>query len=94
MAKVLCVEIGCTTIRLCEMDYKAKSPKIYHYFEIPTPIGAVMDGYLLIDKIEEVKSAIQTVLTENKIRTKKVIFSIFSSSCISPADFSHHFFFC
>lgn len=83
MAKVLCVEIGCTTIRLCEMDYKAKCPKIYRSLEIATPIGAISDGYLLVDKLEEVKNAILEVLAANKVRTKKVIFSVHSSRIIT-----------
>ena len=45
MAKVLCAEIGHSVIKICEMEYKAKNPKVYRCFEIPIPEGSCVDGY-------------------------------------------------
>ena len=83
MAKVLCVEIGYATTKICEMDYKSKNPKIYHCIEIPTVQGAVEDGYLVEEKLDGLKNAIQAALLDRKIKTKKVVFSIFSSKIIT-----------
>lgn len=83
MARVLCVEVGYTTIKLCEMEDKAKNPKVYQCIELPTPQGGVLDGYLLGDKVEEIKQSIQNALKEYRIRTKKVIFSVYSSKIIT-----------
>ena len=46
MAKVLSVEIGMSNTRIVEMDYQTKKPRVYRCIEVPTPQGAVRDGYL------------------------------------------------
>lgn len=83
MARVLCIEIGYTTTKICEMDDKAKNPKVYKCMEVATPLGAVSDGYLRGSMLENLKDAMKDVLAENKVRTKKVIFTIFSSKIIT-----------
>ena len=83
MSKVLCIEIGREMTKICEMDYKTKNPKVYHCIELPTPAGAVVDGYLAEDRLTGLKNSMQIALTEKKIKTKKVIFSIFSSKIIT-----------
>lgn len=83
MAKVLSIEIGILTTKIVEMDFKAKKPRIYNCLEIPTPDGAVIDGYLIDEKIDVLKNAISAALADNKIRTKKVIFTVFSNKIIS-----------
>ena len=83
MAKLLCVEIGCSTTRIVEMDYQAKKPKVYKCVELKTPEGAVSDGYLNPEKTENLKEAVKAALKENKIRTKRVLFTIFSGKIIT-----------
>lgn len=83
MAKMLSVEIGCSTTRIVEMDYQAKKPKVYKCVELKTPEGAVRDGYLNPDKRDRLKDAVRTVLKENKIRTKRVLFTVFSGKIIT-----------
>lgn len=80
--KVVAIEIGYSTIKICEMT-QGENPKIYHCIEVPTPVCAISDGYLHPGKVEAVKDAILTALQENKIRTKKVIFSLYSSKIIT-----------
>ena len=46
--RVISIEIGYSLTRVCEMDYKAKSPKIYNSFTIPTMEGIVNDGALVL----------------------------------------------
>ncbi len=83
MARVLCIEIGYATTRMVEMDYKVKNPKLYQCIEVETPKEAVLDGYILRDRIEEVKETLLNKLEENMIKTKNVVFSIYSSKIIT-----------
>ena len=77
MAKILSIEIGYSLTRICEMDYRAKSPRIYKYVSMPTPQGVMEDGFLADDV--EFAMALKKTLVENKIRTKQVVFSVTSS---------------
>lgn len=83
MAKMLSVEIGRSMTRIVEMDYQAKKPKVYKCVEVETPEGAVRDGYLDPAKRERLKDAVKSALKTNKIRTKRVLFTIFSGKIIS-----------
>ncbi|MCM1185504.1 MAG: pilus assembly protein PilM [Lachnoclostridium sp.] len=81
MAKVLGVEIGNTITRICEMDFRTKNPKVYKYFCIPTPKGALEDGFVR-DNAAMVP-ALKRALTENKIKTKQVVFTVTSSKIVT-----------
>lgn len=83
MAKVLCMEIGVSNTKIVEMDYQAKKPKVYRCLEVATPAGAVHDGYLDEEKLPLLQTAIKEVLTANKIRTKRVLFTVFSGKIIN-----------
>lgn len=83
MAKVLSIEVGFSTTKIVEMDYQKKKPKVYRCVDTKTPEGAVRDGYLNPVKMEALKEQIRDALRDNKIRTKRVIFTIFSSKIIS-----------
>jgi type IV pilus assembly protein PilM len=80
---MLSIEIGGTTTQIVEMDYQARKPRIYRCIQLPTPEGAVTDGYLNDDKLEALRSAIKDTLKQNKVYTRKVIFTIFSSKIIT-----------
>ena len=77
MAKILSIEVGYSLTRICEMDYRVKTPKIYKYVSIPTPQGVVDDGFIA-ENIEFIE-LIKKTLTENKIKTKQAVFSVASS---------------
>jgi Tfp pilus assembly PilM family ATPase len=83
MAKLLSIDIGCTNIKIVEMDYKAKKPKVYSCVEIPTPTGAVHDGCVDEAHFEAVVDVIRDALKANKLRTKRVLFTVFSSKIIT-----------
>lgn len=83
MAKVLCMEIGVLFTRIVEMDYQSKKPKVYRCLQVQTPEDAVRDGYLEREKMPVLAEKVKEVLTSNKIRTKRVIFSVFSGRIIS-----------
>lgn len=81
MAKVLSIEISNSLIRICEMDYKKKNPRVYRQAMIPTPPGAISDGYL--NGIDDLRTAIKRALNDNQIKTKDVIFTIASSKIVN-----------
>ena len=83
MAKVLSIEIGSAYTKIVEMDYQSKKPKVYRCLEIKTPEGAVSDGYLDEEKLPALQEAIKEVLKTNKIRTKRVLFTVFSGRIIN-----------
>jgi len=75
--KVLSIEVGYAMTKVCEMDYKAKKPKVYRYFSMPTPDGILADGMITVT--EEYTNNLKAELTKHKMRTKDVVFSISSS---------------
>lgn len=84
MAKrVISVELGVVTTRIVEMDYQAKKSKVYKCVEIDTPHEAVEDGCINPTMISAVSTSIRNALAQNKIRTKRVVFTIFSSRIIN-----------
>lgn len=80
-AKAISIEIGYLLTRVCEVDYKTKSHKIYKSFTIPTHEGMINDGVLTISPefVENLKSA----LAANRIKSKQVVFTITSSRIAS-----------
>lgn len=79
--RVLSVEIGSSITRVCEVDYRVKNPKVYNNFILDTPEGVMKDGMLKVTPgyIAEFKAA----LSENRIKAKKIIFSITSTKIAS-----------
>lgn len=81
MAKVVSIEVGYSSIRICEMDYKVKTPRVYRFAMVPTPLNVIEDGYL--KESAGLRTAIKEALFRNKIKTKKVIFTVASSKIIN-----------
>lgn len=77
MARVLSMEISTSLIRLCEVDYKVKSPKVYKWATVKLPEGAVMDDTVVVT--EELVALIKETLRENHIRVKKMVFTMSST---------------
>ena len=80
-ARAISIEIGYSLTRVCEVDYKTKSHKIYKSFTIPTNEGMINDGVLTIspEYVENLKSA----LSANRVKAKQVVFTITSSRIAS-----------
>lgn len=83
MAKILTIELGHSVIKLCEMDYKVKKPKIYQCQEAITPAGSVNDGYIAEGRMNDLAYAIKETIARNGIKTKKVIFTVASAKIIN-----------
>lgn len=81
MAKVVSIEVGYSFIKICEMDYKAKTPRVYRFAMVPTPLGVIEDGYL--KESAGLRTAIKEALYRNKIKTKRAVFTVASSKIIN-----------
>ncbi len=75
--KVLSIEIGMHTTRICMTDYKVKNPKVYAHAKFPTPKGSIIDGEIQVT--EELVEALKSTLTANKMNCKRVVFTVASS---------------
>lgn len=85
MAKVLSIELGQSIIKMCEVDYKVKNPKVYSYMELGTPENTVLDGF--VTRPDELAQVIEEAIHSHNIRTKKVVFTIASSRIASREAF-------
>lgn len=83
MSKVLSIELGYSLVRVLEIDYKSKKPKIYANFEFKTPENVLEDGF--IKQPEELGSALRAELERHGLKTKETVFSI-SSARIASRD--------
>lgn len=81
MAKVLCIEIGNSLVKIVETDLRAKNPKVYQQTSFMTPKGALNDGQLV--NTMELGSQLRQVLLDKKIKTKQTIFTLTSSKIAS-----------
>lgn len=79
--KVLSIEIGMNTTRICMADFKKKNAKVYSYAKFPTPEGTFADGE--IQTTEPLIKALSTVLAEHHMNCKHVVFTISSSKIAS-----------
>ena len=79
--KAISIEIGYSVTRICEVDYKAKSHRVYRRVTISTPEGVINDGILKTtpEYIESLKKAI----VESKMSAKQVVFTITSGRIAS-----------
>lgn len=85
MAKVVSIEIGYLITRICEVDYKAKAPKVYKSFLVSTPEGTLADGE--IHATDEFASIIKKGLSEHGVRSRQLVFAV-TSTKIATRDVS------
>lgn len=74
--RVLSIEIGNSLIKIVEMDYKAKNPKVYRCLSIKTPENVLRDG--ILQPTQELISTITSGLAGQGITTKQVVFTVSS----------------
>ena len=79
--KVISIEIGYSLTRVCEVDYKAKSHRVYRRFTMPTPQGVINDGMLKASP--EYIEAFKKELAGSKMTAKQVMFTIASGKIAS-----------
>lgn len=75
--KVLSIEIGYLLTKVCEVDFRSNTPKVYRSFTVPTIDGVMNDGALELDShyVEGLRGG----LREFGIKAKQIVFSISSS---------------
>lgn len=83
MSRVLSIELGYSLVRVCEVDFKTKKPKIYANFEFKTPDNVLEDGF--IKQPEELGNVLRAELERNGLKTKQAVFAI-SSAKIASRD--------
>ena len=71
------MEIGQGMTRVVEVDYQAKSPKIYNAFSLETPKDMVQDG--VITRNEDFIINLKAELLKRNIRTESIVFTVASS---------------
>lgn len=79
--KTLVLDIGAKTIKLLELESTKKKINIHKSFIIDTPENSFNDGE--ITNMILMKEKLQQLLKENKIKTKNVIFTSYSSNIIT-----------
>ena len=75
--KVLSIEIGYLFTRVCEVDYKSKTPKVYKRFTVPTLQGVMNDG--TIEPDSHYMEGLRSGLREFGIKSKQVVFTLAST---------------
>ena len=80
--KVLGIEIDNGVTRVVEMDFKSKSPKIYHAFTVPTPLNLISeDG--LVQENEKFRQFFKETLARVGVSADRAAFSISSARIIN-----------
>ncbi len=78
MAKrVLSIEIGLQTTKVCEIEFGKKTPKVYKAFIFDTPEDTIEDGYIR-NKVA-FAAALQEQLKAEGIKEKNVVYTIAST---------------
>lgn len=75
--KVLSIEIGNTSTKICLVDYGVKNPRVYNHINLETPEGTLSDGMLSYGESFVVR--VLNAIRENKMTSKDVVFSVNSS---------------
>lgn len=79
--KAITIEIGYTLTKVCEVDYKAKTHRIYKSFTVANGAEVINDGTL--NAAPEYVANLQRAFAVNHVKTKQVVFTITSSRIAS-----------
>ena len=80
-AKAIAIEIGYSLTKVCEVDYKAKTHKIYKSFTVLNGAEVINDGALMVSP--EYVETLKRALAANHVKAKQVVFTITSSKIAS-----------
>lgn len=75
--KVLSIEIGVSTTRIVEIDFRSQKPKVYNCVTFETPDGAIEDGFIRNREILSV--AMKEALSAGGFKNNNVVFSLAST---------------
>lgn len=68
-AKAIAIEIGYSLTKVCEVDYKAKTHKIYKSFTVPNGAEVISDGALMVSP--EYVETLRSALSANHVRVNR-----------------------
>ena len=80
-SRAITIEIGYSLTKVCEVDYKAKTHRIYKSFTVANGAEIINDGAL--NATPEYVANLQRALAVNHVKTKQVVFTITSSKIAS-----------
>ena len=86
-AKAITIEIGYSLTKICEVDYKAKTHKIYKSFTVSNGTEVINDGALTASP--EYVEVLRRALATNHVKAKQVVFTITSSKIASQIGRAH-----
>lgn len=75
--KVLSIEVGVSTTRIVEVDFRNQKPKVYNCVTFETPDGAIEDGFIRNREILSV--AMKEALAAGGFKNNNVVFSLSST---------------
>jgi type IV pilus assembly protein PilM len=75
--KVISIEIGLQTTKMCEVSLKKNNPQVYNCISFPTPEDTFEDGYIR-DKYKFV-AVVKDKIKEANFKSNKVIFTVASN---------------
>ena len=81
MGRVISIELGMLTTRICEVEYHKKMPKVYQCISFDTPPGSIEDGYVC--NTQAITEALNYKLKEGGFKSKGLVFTIASSKIAS-----------
>lgn len=81
MGRVTAIEIGLYYTKVCEVDFKTRSTKVYKSMIFDTPENTIEDGYIR-DKSNFVDE-LRRQLKEHKFKNKNVVFTVASNKILS-----------
>lgn len=79
--RVTSIEIGMQKTRICEVDYKRKTPHVYRCITFETPKNAYEDGYIC--EVDSLAEALNNKLKEAGFTRTKLIFTVTSTKIAS-----------
>lgn len=80
-SKAIAIEIGYSLTKVCEVDYKAKTHRVYKSFTVPNGGEVINDGVLTVSP--EYVENLRRALAANHVKAKQVVFTITSSRIAS-----------
>lgn len=81
MGRVICIELGMLTTRICEVEYHKRMPRVYHCISFDTPAGAIEDGYIC--DTQAITAVLKIKLKEGGFKSKRLVFTIASTKIAS-----------
>ncbi len=80
-SRVTSIEIGMQKTRVCEVDYRRKSPHVYRCVTFDTPKDAYEDGYIC--ETDTLAEALKNKLKEAGFKNTRLVFTVASTKIAS-----------